>query len=1743
MPRASEEDAPAADAPLSAPPSAGDPGKPEPNVVEGKENDGDADDIVWRTPHITSNEFKTLFDQFYSQSTASRGESQGAKLFWGRPRRWVAQVRSVVLRPATTKTQQEIRKENKQLFIVFFFGHDRREYAITDGWSAGTWVLGDSGQRIVTDSASFKEDVAVFDTDARIDVHMSYLELEQKKLRVEVWENNRLRINSSVSDAELPLAEVAKGSVHREMELGVVEDAFGNIKEIHKLSCFLMFEEVFDFELTFCDWVGYGIKNREQLNAELRAIDDKDVDAEDSDDDVLADGSRKKRIGWKHGKRLSISVPTESKDFANPISTFFGIGGKKKLSTKVVPMRNCQWGDLGKSRFRGTSSDLHNTVIHCEVWERVARGLGFRDSPLSFSDILLSDILDSGVCKAELLPSETSDQRIETHMLEREVSVGMLEGRIEILYRPSHRQSGDTQMGLLSNKRYIFVNVQKIDRIVTKDQTRPISRMGSYIEVQFDKVVRTTQVVQDTMSPVFNCLLGFELLGVVGKLTPRKLAALGGVVFRVFLEGEDTHDCVGMASVSLRDLLYDAKGCRHPAREKKEADGNTYVTNVANLELDVFPWWNMSKPQCRIFIETWSKPRLPDFSIDDLAKQLDEANRRRHIVELHRDFNNLLEDWNYITEMKSTKMGNFTVLWESASAVSETFFLSTFLSKLPSEKGSTLQSLFLMVGSIPFSAPEEGNGHILFSPPLVLHMRNGTAYDHAVLLCSYFYGAKELSACVCFGSRFVNGKRIPHAWVSTFTLEREVIFWDPLLLQKFTLEDRFIDFNWLENFNQGEISNKTKSDLKKNHRIFNPALHKHGLAAYKGAEVTCKIRRVGCLRGKMTVGYQCEEGCKRYVCTPCANTPNYAEIALPYATIDMVFNRCNVWANVRHPHPLGLYYDLGNPHHWYPFYPGNTSNTMLPWYTKRFSKPPRSVAWCEERANHCENQIQRHITEQRGMNNQITHWVKDSQFKSFLRTGLQHLHAKNLSDGKDLQYEEWKKLLHSKVGLSERFVNTTFTLSITTANDVAALIVDNVRQWLTYITESTWQVACVIKPWKNGITTCYVWVSVHQHLYTYEVSKVSSKPKLTWLERIGQVQKMVIQMQDNLLDLVKPKGATRREVLVMKKRAAMSQLPLTSGWHACGGNASFDGCEALYFGLDKAEAYGTCMANGRAPEFAGFGAFYEVGINALRANEHHDALAIGFSTDHTTDPDQTIDKMSQTLAIGFGHPTIRGHGLFYCHCHEPNWQQIFWNGTNLVEGDVVGLSFDSRSVVTLYVNQVARLKFNTEIPAEKPLIPVVDLLGHTDGVELIFRQHPPLKQPTMTCFIPEELVKTKNDSNMYIGNYPLKMTNQGVYFEVTLTDVSKEYFDDGITIGVCTCAPEELPADIRSIRDIPVSWAMGFVDSCWDGNLQLTFPFEWHMSTLRKGQNIGCWVQPAKGNMLLVLDGQVCAAGPDLIPVNSHMLYACITLQGTALRARFNPQAQPPEGDDIQLMKRHIQQVFGSEKAEDVDMVPKTSSLSPKQLSSPQSGASSPCVTVTPPSQAASTRAVNASLLSVPTESFYERPGGKSTSATRIRKSTLESTPAIIPPDTDTAAPSSVPSRKRKSSVIPRPSALTPDPDTAAPPSAPTRKRNNSAIYRPSMVAPDTAAAPAAAVEPIGLGSKVVPKAKRKKKKSKNRALLTDWDNFDIGDGAQLTADGHVKINKPRDDSGVPRAQLLPDGHVKIKRGNSDSFF
>ena len=272
----------------------------------------------------------------------------------------------------------------------------------------------------------------------------------------------------------------------------------GKCKVRAKISFQLYFQEIYDFELVFSALRLSRLLTCKEILRRLvdDGAEDPTVVGRASVVDLNPRSSRLSRVssGFEKlddesnvGKVLVIDTPSNRKHWSR---------GRRVAST-LSKSRHPEWAKMCKIQFRGTVSDLNNAHLDVTLfttespsdlkvkrtppgsrwWWTAAR------TPASTTKVLLKGVADQMAIKTSLLPAPW----MKAEGKHGQLQCGLLEGCVSVEHRPRFYQLDDVSDDLDFHKRYLFVNVVKVDRIFTPD-TRPLDEIDPFVEVRGGKV-------------------------------------------------------------------------------------------------------------------------------------------------------------------------------------------------------------------------------------------------------------------------------------------------------------------------------------------------------------------------------------------------------------------------------------------------------------------------------------------------------------------------------------------------------------------------------------------------------------------------------------------------------------------------------------------------------------------------------------------------------------------------------------------------------------------------------------------------------------------------------------------------------------------------------------------------------------------------------------------------------------------------------------------------------------------------------------------------------------------------------------------------------------------------------------------------------------------------------------------------------------------------------------------------------
>ncbi|EUD64899.1 hypothetical protein C922_04743 [Plasmodium inui San Antonio 1] len=233
--------------------------KDEAKNAEGHENP-EASAPVRGDTSLEGAEDKTFFDEMlgapqytYEQflkvlkaPQEERGDTDDLRKHWGYPRRWKVILWDLQI--------QNYMNSDFNAFVDFDFGGNREECRIQRGSNMKIYAKGKTKNCLRTHVVSNVAAEQKKDMNFRsvFEYRGSYLDLENEKLRIKVWEYKQLTLNKLEGIYEEPLLSFAVGQIYNETTL------YKYMKDTRVKRCRLFFQlyfqELYDFELSFLNW-------------------------------------------------------------------------------------------------------------------------------------------------------------------------------------------------------------------------------------------------------------------------------------------------------------------------------------------------------------------------------------------------------------------------------------------------------------------------------------------------------------------------------------------------------------------------------------------------------------------------------------------------------------------------------------------------------------------------------------------------------------------------------------------------------------------------------------------------------------------------------------------------------------------------------------------------------------------------------------------------------------------------------------------------------------------------------------------------------------------------------------------------------------------------------------------------------------------------------------------------------------------------------------------------------------------------------------------------------------------------------------------------------------------------------------------------------------------------------------------------------------------------------------------------
>ncbi|CDR93984.1 Sma protein, putative [Babesia bigemina] len=840
---------------------------------------------------------------------------------------------------------------------------------------------------------------------------LPYGQLENYVIEIELWKTQMLRINSLYATQQLTFQEIvdrktnfsvtlnmyiperaaaaAGGSGDRPVakkNAAALTESSERRFPVHKMTMFLLLEEVFDFFFVFENW---WFTRAPELPSAL-------IDMP---------------------KMLRISVPSGM--------------GKSWHTSSTEASEAAYWSSPGTFRFQGTLRQLRYASFRAMVY-CVKKSKFFTKPPALLGTCVLS--LQS-VQELPLVRGVVKKLTLGT----RNMFSGTIQGNIrccmksctvsffeDLKVRPAQPISGSALITQLDHRcQYLVVRIISCSSLPASNTDSNTS--DPMVKVKWDGIFNCTGVVESTVSPIYNQNMYFPIhLVDMRELTdpalikhslPVDLSSKGPVVVEVWDHSDASSEFLGSAEVplsriytngvlqrrSLADGIFTSAGYEvdESGSDESDYDNNiactddgasnaVYTPHVTRLYEGTLPLVGSTVDHRRkkplVSLEMYILPPMPnDLYIPDDQKKL----KRRDI------YRNLSLRW---TREFDSWQGVYCDRFPGAIARRRFTCVTSDALNMHESLQSDLVPLCYFVKPIQMYIQLSPPGELMHwisnftykndgtatiggcvqietwqMPSRFVLTRKGGLHDRALLLCSCLLGL-GYDAYVCKGT--LEGGNREHCWVMTRHSGGTVTFWEtankrmwhmPMRWQRSRTVDEAKPADVMEHsgnyvniqtsqqrpFEAPQWSRGTSQ--KPTRRLMNYELYGNDYMA----DVKVDLHRMMNSNEMLPDGSSALPVGTGFIYDTTARNvssrrqrsihpkkellvPGSTLVFLPYSSIEVVFNDKQLWGNVQNHHPACITYDLEAPEDWRPFLKVPITDSVMP-DVQITAPPPQNV--------------------------------------------------------------------------------------------------------------------------------------------------------------------------------------------------------------------------------------------------------------------------------------------------------------------------------------------------------------------------------------------------------------------------------------------------------------------------------------------------------------------------------------------------------------------------------------------------------------------------------------------------------------------------------------------------------------------------------------------------------------------------------------------------------------------------------
>ncbi|CAD8196575.1 unnamed protein product [Paramecium pentaurelia] len=658
-----------------------------------------------------------------------------------------------------------------------------------------------------------RSEVKVIKVMFETEMHLSYQMLKERYFVIEVWEYRRFRLNLFLGKIQVSLLNIASGNIKRQDD---IKKAFGERRQFARIYYNVLFQEVWDYKLTFEAWKG---------------------------SNIIADQ------GKEHDPKIQLTLMTD--ELIQP-----QVESEQIKKTKNPNFRNLK----GYMHFRGTMEDLTQQMMKVTLLfdayfnkaEKLVSLRGIQDTNYLKVQFRLKLKVPPPRVKITKKPKKKNKQKKkwdgndedddedlgdDEDALRDEAYIAIIEGRVNLNKVPRYSQNGELNT-YIPEQYYLVVTINRLNSVLSPDDRGVIN---TYLTVAWRDQAKTTRMIKNDPNPSYNEELYFRIPilrrektfeDIINQKTDQdllidalreELKSRPDITIQLWLDGQDilSDESLGYCRVFLSEIQKASKFKKTLLTDdnRRYQFDTREATFTKKFESGLF---NVSHIQ--ITFQAFFAPDLPEeLNLEEFCEVPDDIypyqiSDQLQVKKDHED-NEEYQSWDKYVR------GNFSQFGLEKTAYNIFFknifvrdqfnyyhlvckYLEKFYIKFQSEEATNelfanpkdirmknLHEMCHFVRNIPFIQDSFSRSDVWRSPDFLLKIRKGFIHDHAILGACLFMGFEredkkrqhdkdshkyipfEHRVFVCLGTLKHNSQF--HAWLMVFSHDLSgITFWD-----------------------------------------------------------------------------------------------------------------------------------------------------------------------------------------------------------------------------------------------------------------------------------------------------------------------------------------------------------------------------------------------------------------------------------------------------------------------------------------------------------------------------------------------------------------------------------------------------------------------------------------------------------------------------------------------------------------------------------------------------------------------------------------------------------------------------------------------------------------------------------------------------------------------------------------------------------------------------------------------------